>query len=89
VDMVDAGESVLVVLDALAAPLHRGDIEAWLAAARKLDEAWFAHMPRLLDRFEQVRIVLTAHHATRVATIDAGSRWRWFRGRKSVNAESA
>jgi hypothetical protein len=88
VDMVDENRSALVVLDALTAPLHRGDAEAWLEAARHLDETWFANMPRMLERFDTVRIVLPGHHETRVATIDASARWRWFRGRAPLNAHA-
>jgi hypothetical protein len=88
VDMVDEHASVLVVLDDLTAPLHRGEADAWIAAARRLDETWFAQVPHLLDRFDTVRVVLPGHHGTRMATIDRSARWRWFRGRTPLNAHA-
>lgn len=86
VDAVREEDSVLVVLDALSAPLHRGDVDAWLEAARALDEGWFSEMGRLLERFDAIRIVLPAHHETRVASIGSSSRWRWLRRRSALNA---
>ncbi|MGE5095189.1 MAG: hypothetical protein ACM3SO_08615 [Betaproteobacteria bacterium] len=86
VDAVAEDDSVLVVLDALGAPLHRGDANAWREAARALDEAWFSELGRLLERFERVRLVLPAQNETRIATIASASRWRWFRRRSAVNA---
>ncbi len=44
VDLVRAGDSALVVLDALVAPLRRGDEDGWVAAAEALDERWFAKL---------------------------------------------
>jgi hypothetical protein len=88
VDVARENDSVLVVLDALSAPLRRGDEAAWHAAAHALDETWFARLGDLLHRFEAVRIVLPARHETRVATLGAGARWRWFRRGKAVNADA-
>jgi hypothetical protein len=88
VDLADEHESVLVVLDGLTAPLHRGDADEWIAAGQRLDEAWFGRMPALLQRFDTVNIVLTGHHEARVATLDASSRWRWFRPRTPLNAHA-
>jgi hypothetical protein len=76
------------VLDGLTAPLHRGDADEWIAAGQRLDEAWFGRMPALLQRFDTVNIVLTGHHEARVATLDASSRWRWFRPRTPLNAHA-
>jgi hypothetical protein len=86
VDAVREEESALLVLDALTAPLHRGDAHAWRDAAHALDETWFSELGRLLERFDSVRLVLAAHHETRVATIGSASRWRWFRRRCALNA---
>ena len=88
VDIADDGESVLVVLDDLTTPLHRGDAAEWIAAGRRLDEQWFARVPALLERFDTVNIVLPGHHEARVATLDASSRWRWFRSRTPLNAHA-
>jgi hypothetical protein len=88
VDMVQERESVLVVLDTLTAPLHRGDEAAWREAALRLDETWFASIPRLMERFEGVRLVLPAHHETRIASLRPSARWRWFRGREPINARA-
>lgn len=88
VDVAPDGEDVLLVIDALTAPLHRGDAEAWEAAALRLDEEWFEHIPKLVERFDGVRIVLPGRHETRVIAIDLSSRWRWFRGRTPINAHA-
>ena len=86
VDAVREDESVLVVLDALSEALHRGDAEAWTRSARALDDMWFSQLGALVERFEHVRLILAAHHETRVATLKPGSRWRWFRRRAALNA---
>jgi hypothetical protein len=88
VDMVEDRESVLLVLDDLTAPLHRGDEDAWREAATRLDDTWFSGMAQLLDRFGAVRIVLPAHHETRVTRVGPGARWRWLRGRAPLNARA-
>ena len=85
VDMVADGESILLVLDALTAPLHRGDEVAWRQAALHLDETWFSRIGDLLERFDDVRVVLPGRHETRVATIGPSARWRWFRRRAPLN----
>ena len=88
IDMVHDDESVLVVLDTLTAPLHRGDGEAWVAAARRLDEEWFDKVTRLVERFDGVRIVLPGRQETRATSVDNASRWRWFRTRSPINAHA-
>lgn len=85
VDMVEEGESILLVLDPLTAPLHRGDADAWREAAARLDETWFSAVGDLLERFESVRLVLPGHHETRVARLGRSARWRWFRRRAPLN----
>ncbi len=84
VDAVRDGESVLVVLDDLAVPLHQGDIAAWQAAAERLDEQWFARIGDALERFGRVRVILPGATDTRIATVTASARWRWFRPRKAL-----
>src|SRR5215831_17920529 len=88
VDLVRPGDSALVVLDALGAPLRRGDEDAWLAAAQALDERWFAGIEKAVARFGSVRIVLPAGDRVRVATITPSARWRWFRARKPLAAHA-
>jgi hypothetical protein len=88
VDAVRADESVLVVLDELTAPLHRGDAEAWTRAAQGLEERWFAILGEAIERFEGVRLILPGAVDTRIATLTGASRWRWFRPRKPLAAHA-
>lgn len=84
VDLVRAGDSALVTLDALTAPLHRGDEEGWLAAAHDLDERWFAGIEKAVERFGAVRLVLPAGDRVRIATLTPSVRWRWLRTRRPL-----
>ena len=81
-------ESVLAVIETLAAPLHRSDEEAWLAAAARLDADWFAGLGEAISRFGTVRIVLPGERATHVATLTPSARWRWFRPRQRLAAHA-
>ncbi len=74
----------LVVIDALTAPIRRGEIDPWRQAAADLDTAWFAALGPLIARFGAVRLVLPGTHDTLVASLVPSSRWRLFRGRKSL-----
>jgi hypothetical protein len=85
---VQSGGSVLVVDDSLTAPLRRGDTDAWLAAAARIDAAWFSDLAPALTRFESVRIVLPSESRTRVATLTPAARWRWLRARKPLVAHA-
>ena len=84
VDAVRAGESVLVVLDELSLARRGGDEPAWMSAAQRIDDTWFATLDNALERFERVRIVLPTGRDTCVATITAGARWRLLRSRKPL-----
>ena len=88
VDLVREGESVLVVHDALAAPLHRADEAAWLEAAAALEERWFQRLDRAVERFGAVRLVLPAGDRVRIDTLTPSSRWRWFLRRKPLAAHA-
>jgi len=88
VDLVRAGESALVLLDALTAPLHRGDEDAWIAAAEALDERWFAGLEKAVERFGAVRLVLPLGERVRIATLTPSARWRWYRPRKPLAAHA-
>jgi hypothetical protein len=88
VDAVAEGESALVVLDELTAPLRRGDAEAWRRAAERMEADWFEGLGAAIDRFEAVRIILPAGGDTLVATLGAASRWRWYRPRKPLHAHA-
>ena len=88
VDLVRPDDSALVALDALTAPLHRGDEAAWTAAAQGLDAGWFAGIGDAIARFGEVRLVLPAERDTRVARLDSNARWRWFRSRKPLAAHA-
>jgi hypothetical protein len=83
-ELTDAGRSTLVVLGTLSRALRRSDEAAWLAAAADADRHWFEDLGAAIARFGSVRIVLPAQGRTRVATLTASSRWRWFRGRKPL-----
>jgi len=77
-----SGEPALVVLEEVAAAWAFGDPDAWEAAARALDESWFAELGALVGRFAGVRLILPARADTLVATITAAARWRlWRRAR--------
>ena len=84
IDLVPEAQSVLAVIDTLAAPLHRGDEAAWLAEAQALDTDWFAKLPEAIARFGEVRLILPFERGTRVATLDASARWRVFRPRRPL-----
>ena len=88
VDLVREGDRALVMIDRLTAPLHRGDEKSWQSAAEALDASWFANLGEAIGRFGDVRLVLPAREATRVASLDSASRWRWFRPRKPLAAHA-
>lgn len=88
VEPVGPSESALVVLDELTAPLRRGDIEAWRAAAARMEKDWFAQLGAAIERFEAVRIILPAGDDTLVAHVGSASRWRWYRARKPLHTHA-
>jgi hypothetical protein len=89
VDLVRPEDRALVVVDALRAPLRRGDLEGWQAAMRSIDEAWFGAMHSAIDRFGAVRLILPSQRGTFVAALDRASRWRWFRSRRPLHSSHA
>jgi hypothetical protein len=88
VDLVGASDTALVVIDALTAPLHRADVEAWRASAVALDDHWFIEMGDAIGRFDRVRLVLPSENGSRIAVLDAAARRRWFRRRKPLAAHA-
>ena len=78
-DAVREGETVLAIVAGPSKALQRGDLEAWAAAARRLDDAWFVNLTDAVERFGAVRIILPTGRDTLVAQVTAGTRWRWFR----------
>jgi hypothetical protein len=82
------GQSVLVVIDSLAAPLRRSDEGDWMAQALGLEARWFAKLAEAVARFGEVRVVLPFERGTRVATLDAAARWRVFRTRRPLAAHA-
>jgi hypothetical protein len=78
----------LAVLDAMQAPLRRGDADAWIAAARQLEGDWFANLRDSLHRFERIRLVLPAAGDTAIFDIDRNARWRFFRRSLPVAAHA-
>jgi hypothetical protein len=74
----------LVVLDPLVAPLHRGNLDAWRAAAQSLDEQWFAPLAATLPQLGSVRIVLPGPRDTAVFALGRHTRWRIFHSRKPI-----
>ena len=79
-----AGES-LVVLDDLTRAFRRGDIDAWLAIAKSLDERWFASVGDAAARFGTTRVVLPGDAATVIATLKPASKWRFLRSRRPLS----
>jgi hypothetical protein len=69
----------LVVLDSLAAPLHRADVTRWQEAASALDERWFAGLADAIERFDRVRLVMPTDRGTRIAVLTPRARRRWYR----------
>jgi hypothetical protein len=88
VDLVRDGDAALVVFEGFGRALHRADEAAWLAAADALEQQWFLHLAEAIARFGTVRVVLPAEGRTRIATLTASSRWRWFRPRKPLIAHA-
>lgn len=79
VDLLPESEDALVVLDFLAPPMHRVDIDAWRAAAEALEAAWFQDLGAAIDRFGVVRLVLPREADTLVAVLGRAARRRWLR----------
>lgn len=88
VDLVREAEAVLVVVGELTGSLRRGDAASWQSAAEALDASWFAGLGAAIARFGRVRIILPGDNTTRVATLTAAARWRWFRSRKPLAAHA-
>ena len=88
IDLVRKDEAVLAVIGDLTAALRRIDSARWQETARALDTQWFAGLGESIERFERVRLILPAGTDTRIANLTAGSRWRWFRGRKPLAAHA-
>jgi hypothetical protein len=76
----------LVVVGSLVPWVRRADALAWLAAAVDVDGRWLDGLGDAIARHGVVRIVLPGEGHTRIATLTASSRWRWFRRRKPVAA---
>ncbi len=85
-DAVAPGETALAVLDSLTAASRRGDRDAWLQAAAQVDIDWFVDLRDAIERFDAVRIILPAGNDTLVASVTAGTRWRWLRRTKPLAA---
>jgi hypothetical protein len=79
VDLVPEAQSALVVLDDLARPLARRDLDAWAKAAARLDEHWFQWLGKAIERFGAVRLVLPRAGDTLVANLPPAARRRWLR----------
>jgi hypothetical protein len=87
-DLVAANESILVVLDDLGAPLHRVDSESWRKRADALDDTWFRELGDAIARFGRVRLVLPSEKGTRIATLTAAARRRWYRRSRPLAAHA-
>src|SRR6185312_16688062 len=79
VDLVAESRWALVVLDDLASPLARLDLDAWAKAAARLDEHWFQELGKAIDRFGAVRLVLPRAGDTLIANLLPAARRRWLR----------
>lgn len=84
VDLVGEAEEALVVLDDLAAPLRRVEVDRWRAAAHALDEQWFGALDQAIDRFGGVRVILPRATDTLVAVLPRAARRRWLRRSKPL-----
>lgn len=80
----DGNGEALVVLDHLVAPLRRGNLDAWRAAAQSLDEQWFTPLAAALSSLGCVRIVLPGARDTAIFALGGKSRWRFLRSRKPI-----
>ncbi len=78
----------LAVIDRLQAPLRRGDVEAWLAAARDLERDWFGNLGGALSAFGSLRIVLPSERDTAVFDVAPLARWRLHRRRRPLAAHA-
>ncbi|HEX4944689.1 MAG TPA: hypothetical protein VFV55_10075 [Usitatibacteraceae bacterium] len=74
----------LVVVESLRTPFRRGDMEAWLAAARILEHDWFSNLGEALAAFGSVRLVLPSERDTAVFEIARRARWRLLRRRRPL-----
>ena len=83
-DIPGTGESALVVLPQLSAALRGNDVEGWLAAAKRLDEQWFAQLGPAIERFEEVRLVLPSANGSRIARLTPRAKLRWYRRAKPL-----
>ncbi len=84
VDLVAESNAALVVLQDLAAPLARVDLDAWAKAAARLDESWFHELGGAIERFGSVRLVLPRSRDTLVANLGQAARRRWLRRRRPL-----
>jgi hypothetical protein len=78
----------LAVADGLRAPLRRGDLDAWAAAALALDRDWFSPLGEALAAFGHIRLVLPADRDTAVFDIAPGARWRLLRRARPLAAHA-
>lgn len=78
----------LVVLDALRAPVRRGDADEWLAAARALERDWFSRLGEMLAAYGHVRVVLPAERDNAVFDIAPNARWRLLRRARPLAAHA-
>jgi hypothetical protein len=67
------------VADGLRAPLRRGELDAWVDAARALDRDWFSHLGDALAAFGRIRLVLPGDRDTAVFDLAPRARWRLLR----------
>ena len=73
-----SGGETLVVVDDLTRPLRRGDVDAWLAAAKSIDERWLAPAAKSTAAFGTVRLVLTGETGALAATLTSKAKWRFL-----------
>ena len=75
---VREGGSMLVVIDAAQQALRHGDAQAWIDALREIEGEWFARAAQLRREHDRVRLIVPGVGATRVFTLGAPRRWRFF-----------
>jgi hypothetical protein len=85
-DLGGEAGSVLAVIGTLQRALERLDVEAWLAAAARLEADWFAELDDTTRRFGSVRLVLPGGARTLVARLERPSLLQRLRKPKAIGA---
>ena len=91
-DVIARGLGALSGAELRPAPAKLAEVETTTGAvlvvpdapAARFDADWFAPLGEAIGKFGTVRLILPTGNETVVATLTPASRWRWFRGRRSL-----